>query len=78
MISVLRRERQRRSMNQIEFAALCGLHQADLSRIENRRETVGIRRAKRLCQVLALSWDELLDNDGIVLQAPENRSVPVS
>lgn len=55
------RARKRAGLTQEGLRDLCGIETAEISRIENGRVNVTIRRVERLAGVLGLSPGQLLD-----------------
>lgn len=52
--------RYREGMSQKELAARSGVHQNEISKIENGKRTVGEKVAKRLAKVLRFNYELLL------------------
>ncbi len=58
---VLRGMRYRESMSQNELAKRSGVHQNEISKIENGKRTVGEKVAKRLAETLHFNYQLLLE-----------------
>lgn len=58
---VLRGMRYRESMSQKELAKRSGVHQNEISKIENGKRTVGEKVAKRLAEALNFNYQLLLE-----------------
>jgi ribosome-binding protein aMBF1 (putative translation factor) len=61
---VLRGARYRENLSQVQLAKLSGIHQNEISKIENGKRTVGEKVAKRLAKCLNISYQMLLDEEG--------------
>lgn len=58
---VLRGARHRENMSQVELAKKSGVHQNEISKIENGKRVVGEKVAKRLAKALNFDYRLLLD-----------------
>lgn len=60
---VLRGARYRENMSQVELAKKCGVHQNEISKIENGKRTVGEKVAKRLAKALNFDYRLLIESE---------------
>ena len=60
---VLRGARYREGISQVKLAELTGVHQNEISKIENGKRGVGEKVAKRLAKALKVNYLLLLDDD---------------
>jgi DNA-binding XRE family transcriptional regulator len=60
---VLRGARYRESMSQVKLAKLSGVHQNEISKIENGKRGVGEKVAKKLAKPLKINYLLLLEDD---------------
>jgi len=59
---VLRGARYRENISQVKLAELSGVHQNEISKIENGKRTVGEKVAKRLAKPLKINYLLLLED----------------
>ena len=60
---VLRGARYRENMSQVKLAEISGVHQNEISKIENGKRSVGEKVAKRLSKALKINYLLLLEDD---------------
>jgi ribosome-binding protein aMBF1 (putative translation factor) len=60
---VLRGARYRENMSQVKLAQMSGVHQNEISKIENGRRGVGEKVAKKLAKPLKINYLLLLEDD---------------
>lgn len=61
--SIIRRHRKERGLTQIDLAAMIGVQQSDLSRMERGEYRVSLESLFRLLEVFSLNFDEFFNLD---------------
>ena len=59
----LKLARMKKGLNQKELADLLGVHPALISQYEHNKRRPGIKTAKKLANILDVSWTEFYEDD---------------